>query len=419
MASSPLGFGLPPPGTVTRKPAASPGAVARTNGKAAAGKPEAAEEPQQDRKQLEGDDDDTKVQEVSPLEHRFVGLVIGKAGETIKSFKKQSGASIEIDQNLPDGLPRAVIYRGTRRQVDTARRLLESLVQRAKDDERAKSGPVQVGMGILGRGPSGEADRSAAAVDGREPPPWRRTRTDDDPRGRADGIWKREREPEAAKAGSLTGGDLSLGMRPAWMKERKAEVDTPHGSSDFTSSEEQRYSRALLIMARQKILRSKAYEVPGEMMTMTTGPRPRHKTEKKEAREASDALAPADPAVPGTRRGIEANGAADAVPSPRPEDSGGEEAGAVHKEDPVVPSSPKKKPGVAVLSCYENLPGDSKDMLKLKKKLREIQKIEEAISAGDIVEPNQLEKVSRKIAYEDELKQLEAIVHPNGRPAEP
>jgi len=45
----------------------------------------------------------------------------------------------------------------------------------------------------------------------------------------------------------------------------------------------------------------------------------------------------------------------------------------------------------------------------LKKKLREIVKIEEAIAAAEIVEPNQRDKVTKKAQYLEELRTLEAI----------
>merc|ERR1712032_248068 len=56
-----------------------------------------------------------------------------------------------------------------------------------------------------------------------------------------------ERE-DAARAGSA-----EIGVRSVW--------------------QQQNYSRTLLLQANFKLMRSKAYEVPEEMVTMTTGPR--------------------------------------------------------------------------------------------------------------------------------------------------
>ncbi|MAC17875.1 MAG: hypothetical protein CMC97_06215 [Flavobacteriales bacterium] len=424
-ALAPLGFGLPPPGTVTRKGPSVDGshstAAGNTGENSTGGSGnrfsslrEPVRESGKEQEVVNEEDEGERVHEVSPLEHRFVGLVIGKAGETIKSFKKQSGASIEIDQNLPDGLPRAVIYKGTRRQVNVARKLVESIVQRAKDDEKAKNQNTSGGgMGILGRGPAGEAK---GGDDGREPPPWRRARVEDELKSRADvGSWKKGSDYEAAKWGSLTSADVTLGsMRPAWMKPggaKASEDAAKEGSADDTVLEEQKYSRGLLVFARHKILRSKAYEVPFEMMTMTTGPRPREaKVDKKKVTPEGDVPAPRDDT---TAPRLEL-----AERSPSPPQSEREEAPAS-----ALHEAPESREAHEVclpkVTLYESLPGDSKDILKLKKKLREIQKIEEALSGGEKLEPNQREKVLKKVVYEDELRQLEAIVRPNGRPIDP
>lgn len=409
-----LGFGLPPPGTVTK-----------TTKTEEVIEPPAAE------------DDGERVQEVSPLDHRFVGLVIGKAGETIKSFKKQSGASIEIDQNLPDGMPRVVIYRGTRKQVAAAKKLVDGLVQRAKEDEKSKNNgaPIGAGMGILGRGPAGEGkekEPAAPAERGRpdeavrsDLPPWRRTKPGEEeprppaaePRGprnsgvaRRDAPWaKREKECEAAPSGSLTGSlstDAKLGMRPSWMKPSKGSGDADEGGMlgpfDRSLWHEQKYTRGLFLQAKQKILRSKAYEVPEEMMTMTTGLRPKWKPERREKEGAPDEPAPKEAPV--------MEGPPDVPPPPPPtqlpDPASSEEA--VTKKN----SGNGNSAGTPVAAGpYENLPGDSKDIMKLKKKLREIQKIEDSMNKGENVEPNQREKITKKAGYLEELQLLESIVH--------
>jgi len=394
------------------------------------------------------EDDGERVQEVSPLDHRFVGLVIGKAGETIKSFKKQSGASIEIDQNLPDGMPRVVIYRGTRKQVTAAKRLVDGLVQRAKEDEKSKNSnaPIGAGMGIMGRGPAGDGkDREGAGGEkGRaddaarsDLPPWRRGKPGEEdqrgpggpeargPRGnvsRRDAPWaKREKECEAAPSGSLTGslsGDAKLSMRPAWMKPSKASGDTDDsgmlGVFDRSRWHEQQYSRSLFLQAKQKILRGRAYEVPEEMMTMTTGPRPKWKPERREkdgpAEEANKEVParrepevqPSSPPAPEEPRSSSPPPVLEALAS-APEDP--EEVAAKKMTRSHSGSTPTAGAG----GPYENLPGDSKDIMKLKKKLREIQKIEDSIVAGEVVEPNQREKVTKKAGYLEELYLLESI----------
>jgi len=432
-------FGLPAPGTVTKPK------------QAAAEAPVELPPPEDDEK---GNQD---CVEVSPLEHRFVGLVIGKAGETIKSFKRQSGASIEIDQNLPEGVPRAVIYRGTRRQVISARKLVDGLVQRAKEEEKSKSGgggpPVgghAGNTGIMGRGPAGpdkekeptssekeRADEAARA----DLPPWRRGKLGEEEQrapgvearplrnnnNRRDAPWaKREKECEAAPWGSLTGsltGETKLSMRPAWMKPVKQVAEADDGGAvgafDKTVWHEQKYSRNLLLQAKQKILKIKAYEVPGEMMTMTTGPRPRWKPDRRDRDGGGTQEEPSSkddvPTLGGRHDSDEREQPSKPVPARDEEEPSTLEVPATETASTRdVEEAVAKK--AQQLSCtdqgggpYENMPGDSKDILKLKKKLREIQKIEDSIAAGDIVEPNQREKVTKKLGYLEELRLLESI----------
>ncbi|CAE8637856.1 unnamed protein product [Polarella glacialis] len=403
----------------------------------------------------DADDDENaeRVQEVSPLDHRFVGLVIGKAGETIKNFKKTSGATIEIDQNLPNGMPRVVIYRGTKKQVTIAKKLVDALVMRAKEDEKAKAG-APVGMGIMGRGPAGEKEpergpaRPEDMARGTESlPPWRRGKPGEEepkvmpgpmmperPRltapaalPRRDAPWVKQKDAvEAAPTGSLTGslsGSNALGMRPAWMNPKTKERGTSEDDMGMTIERsvwsEHKYIRGLFIQARQKILRSKAYEVPGEMMTMTTGPRPKYKEERKgkdkDGEEDDDGEAPKEK----RKKSKEPKEESESKPqaSPPAEENGHisppqeEEAAAATKPklSVEVPSAAKVSEPNGVVT-FENLPGDTKDMMKLKKKLREIHKIEDSMTAGEAVEPNQVEKVTKKESYLEELQLLESIL---------
>lgn len=431
-----VGFGLPPPGTVTKPK------------QAGAESPAEPPPPEDDEK---GNQD---CVEVSPLEHRFVGLVIGKAGETIKSFKRQSGASIEIDQNLPEGVPRAVIYRGTRRQVASAKKLVDGLVQRAKEDEKSKSSgggpPVGGNTGIMGRGPAGpdrekettsaekeRADEAARA----DLPPWRRGKLGEEEQrtqgvearplrnnnNRRDAPWsKREKECEAAPWGSLTGsltGEAKLSMRPAWMKPAKQAAEADDGGAvgafDKTVWLEQKYSRSLLLQAKQKILKMKAYEVPGEMMTMTTGPRPRWKPDRRDrdggGTQEEPSLKDDAPTLGGRHDSEDREQLSKPVPARDEEEPSAVEAPATETASTKDAEEAAGKKAQQLSSAdqgggpYENMPGDSKDILKLKKKLREIQKIEDSISAGEIVEPNQREKVTKKVGYLEELRLLESI----------
>ncbi|CAK9045396.1 unnamed protein product [Durusdinium trenchii] len=201
--------------------------------------------------------------------------------------------------------------------------------------------------------------------------------------------WNKPKEIEAAPSGSLTG--LTSAMRPAWMRPK---VEQEEKFQDKCVWSEQKYSRGLLLQAKQKILKMKAYEVPEEMMTMTTGPRPKHRKEKD-----GDDHEDEEERKERKRKAREAKEAARAEHQP-------EEA----PKEPEAKHEAKPQPS-AVTSSYRNLPGDSKEMLKLKKKLREIQKIEDSMAAGESVEPLQAEKLNKKEAYLEELRLFESFVN--------
>jgi len=296
-----------------------------------------------------------------------------------------------------------------------------------------------------------DAAKSDAAL-----PPWRRAAKPEDgpqpeasaqpqrtpvdplrrpPPNRRDAPWmKRDQDATAAPSGSLTGalsGDAMLSMRPAWMKSSKGldAEESNNAGIDRSVWSEQRYGRSLMLTAKIKTHKGKAYEVPAEMMSMTTGPRPKYKAEKKEKEEE----APQDGATSGAKKDqATADAAAAVTPEPLPEDQppaapSQPDADVENREEVVSKKSSKKKNGndtasaqkadsVAAVGIYENLPGDSKDIMKLKKKLREIQKIEEGIASKQKQEPNQVEKVTKKAGYLEELKLLESIVHSAGVP---
>lgn len=233
-------------------------------------------------------DNDERYHEVQGLEPRFVGLIIGKAGETIKSFKKNTGCSIEIDQNLPEGLPRVIIFRGTRKQIAAARKQVETLLQKTKDEERSRDssgvpipGHLDPGMSkqllnslpkeakesLIVRGvlPAGDGpQRGSLTGEGAESAMWRREQ------GlqrqiRNPAQQKKRREDGPAALGSLTSMTMALG-RPDWLQTRKSaeEIQLTHNPET--------YRRSLMLAVRKKLLRGRAYEVPA-LMTLMTMPR--------------------------------------------------------------------------------------------------------------------------------------------------
>lgn len=49
------------------------------------------------------DDHGEEKQQIFMVEPKYVGLVIGKAGDTIKKVKNQTGCIVNIDQDVPAG----------------------------------------------------------------------------------------------------------------------------------------------------------------------------------------------------------------------------------------------------------------------------------------------------------------------------
>ena len=67
------------------------------------------------------------VEETGEVSSLYVGRVIGKGGEMIRDLQARSGCRIDVDQSVPPGQPRIITYRGTRKTVDFAKRLVQML----------------------------------------------------------------------------------------------------------------------------------------------------------------------------------------------------------------------------------------------------------------------------------------------------
>eukprot|EP00934_Nitzschia_sp_Nitz4_P001610 Nitzschia sp. Nitz4//scaffold128_size63911//4124//6303//NITZ4_006211-RA/size63911-augustus-gene-0.90-mRNA-1//1//CDS//3329534808//1610//frame0 len=83
---------------------------------------------------------DMVVEEKGTVSALFVGRVIGKGGEMIRDLQARSSCRIDVDQDVPPGQPRVITYRGTRRTVDFAKRLVHMLCQ-----ENASEGDLPLG----------------------------------------------------------------------------------------------------------------------------------------------------------------------------------------------------------------------------------------------------------------------------------
>jgi len=243
-------------------------------------------------------DDMNVMQEVQQLEQRYVGLVIGKSGDTIKTFKKITGCNMEIDQTLPEGMPRVIIYRGTHRQITAAKKAVANLLDKTREDEERKDDRKD---GDRKRDSKGNLDEEG---------PWRR-----DKPLRATKKTGAAKEDAPPTFGSLTGATEMMMGRPAWLQ------GSPTGSRTFGSdgdlelrmSEPQKksptrsavlsdptfqaYGREVMMQVRSRLMKGKAYEIPESVATIGTGerpvveeeePKPREKKSEKRRTEAGD-----------------------------------------------------------------------------------------------------------------------------------
>ena len=76
----------------------------------------------------------TIIEEKDHVSAAFVGRVIGKGGEMIRDLQARAGCRVDVDQNVPEGAPRVITYRGTRAKVDFAKRLVKMLCEEGKRD---------------------------------------------------------------------------------------------------------------------------------------------------------------------------------------------------------------------------------------------------------------------------------------------
>eukprot|EP00804_Cyclotella_cryptica_P013442 CCRYP_005184-RD/>CCRYP_005184-RD protein AED:0.15 eAED:0.15 QI:597/1/1/1/0.5/0.4/5/212/668 len=67
------------------------------------------------------------IEERGEVSMLYVGRVIGKGGEMIRDLQARSGCRIDVDQNVPDGAPRIITYKGTRSTIDFAKQLVSIL----------------------------------------------------------------------------------------------------------------------------------------------------------------------------------------------------------------------------------------------------------------------------------------------------
>ncbi|CAD7958860.1 unnamed protein product [Amoebophrya sp. A25] len=125
---------LPPPAPVPLPPQDDDDDTGRASASAGAGASW-----RNKTEEVESEDDGSIQDTIFMVEPRYVGLIIGKSGETIKKFTNMTGSAINIDQDVPAGIPRAVIMHGTKKQNRAAEQLIKNLIKKAKDDEEKTS----------------------------------------------------------------------------------------------------------------------------------------------------------------------------------------------------------------------------------------------------------------------------------------
>ena len=74
-------------------------------------------------------DPEAILEEKGTVSAVYVGRVIGKGGEMIRDLQARSNCRIDVDQNVPPGQPRLITYRGTRKTIDFAKKLVHMLCQ--------------------------------------------------------------------------------------------------------------------------------------------------------------------------------------------------------------------------------------------------------------------------------------------------
>eukprot|EP00592_Proboscia_alata_P013326 CAMPEP_0194389022 /NCGR_PEP_ID=MMETSP0174-20130528/101678_1 /TAXON_ID=216777 /ORGANISM="Proboscia alata, Strain PI-D3" /LENGTH=702 /DNA_ID=CAMNT_0039180867 /DNA_START=31 /DNA_END=2139 /DNA_ORIENTATION=- len=106
-------------------------------------------------------DETVIVEEKGEVSPAYVGRVIGKGGEMIRDLQARAGCRIDVDQNVPPNAPRIITYRGTRKTIEFAKKLVNALCQEngkeadlplGEAQRRLLNVPATVIGKIIGRG---------------------------------------------------------------------------------------------------------------------------------------------------------------------------------------------------------------------------------------------------------------------------
>jgi len=92
------------------------------------------------------------ITENVPIEKRMVGRIIGRGGAQIRQLTNDSGAKIQIDQNVPGDAPRLVAISGTQAEIDKAKTMINELIATDTGPPGGAAGgpaPMQGGIGAM------------------------------------------------------------------------------------------------------------------------------------------------------------------------------------------------------------------------------------------------------------------------------
>ena len=84
-----------------------------------------------------------------------VGRVIGRGGETINLLQQRSGARIQIEQKVPEGMPCKVQISGNPQVTELAVKMVTDIMNGGPTPQGGGGGPMGMMGGMMGRGQMG------------------------------------------------------------------------------------------------------------------------------------------------------------------------------------------------------------------------------------------------------------------------
>ncbi|KAI8333531.1 hypothetical protein BC941DRAFT_433714 [Chlamydoabsidia padenii] len=94
----------------------------------------------EERQRYQPSRSDPASSETIKVPNRMVGIIIGRGGDNLKKFERNSGARIQIDQDSGES-ERQVTLTGEQDQIQLARDMIQQMVRDANDNTHGRSGP--------------------------------------------------------------------------------------------------------------------------------------------------------------------------------------------------------------------------------------------------------------------------------------